>query len=202
MGSWECFEASCAIRVSGMNVHLYCHQGGSSARADRLKQVWFHGICPGALMCFLYFYSWSLEDATEAVLGEVLLSAQPLLDREPVEVSYSLWHLVGVIVSPVQSVWCRALKECDHTGWREKKRAEGSHIGEPSWHSTCLCRSLRLLKLFLDHSFFLRCVEWPMAFFVSLSPPPGWAKLTLLTVQTEGPCSHNGTTVAVTALSE
>lgn len=35
-----------------------------------------------------------------------------------------------------------------------------------------------------------------------LSPPPGWAKLTVLTVQSEGHCSHNDTTVTVTALSE
>lgn len=41
-----------------------------------------------------------------------------------------------------------------------------------------------------------------MAFFASLSLPPGQAKLTLVTVQTEGQCSHNDTTVAVTALSE
>lgn len=40
--------------------------------------------CPGTLMCFLYFYTWSLEDATDTVLDEVLLSVQAMLDREPV----------------------------------------------------------------------------------------------------------------------
>lgn len=39
-----------------------------------------------------------------------------------------------------------------------------------------------------------------MAFFASLSPPSGWAKLTLTTVQTEGDCSHNNTVTEQTVV--
>lgn len=83
--------------------------------------------CPGALMCFFVFFQLKSGGCHWHCAGRGPAFSTAHVRQGACVGVPSLRHWVGVLVSPVQSAWCRALQECDHRLKREKK----------SWELTC-----------------------------------------------------------------